>query len=401
MGLGVNLDIWTFPLSLILAIAALLAVVVASRRLATSGWALGTLLATLLFIGVEGTWAGEWYHSWPFIVLQLLLLVPLGKITWAGLKRRTSWYATFSHAGLFLVVWGGLFGAPDVSDAQMVVTRQQAEHLSYTPSGKILPLPFEVQLQDFQIDYYEDGQSPKQFTSTLLIDGQEFQTSVNHPCSYHGWDIYQADYDVIGQQYSVLKVVHDPWLPVVYAGMLLLTIGAVLGLRQSWSSGWFFPVIALITIAFTVLSLARINLGTLMPALRSIWFLPHILIYMIAYSILAVASVWGLWEWRNGDPATGMSHRLLVTASSLLLIGMLCGAVWAKEAWGQYWTWDAKECWAAVTWLLTLIAAHLQPRYSQLGVVVVIWISFLAMQITWYGVNYLPAAQHSMHTYNS
>ena len=51
---------------------------------------------------------------------------------------------------------------------------------------------------------------------------------------------------------------------------------------------------------------------------------------------------------------------LLQTSSCLLLIGMLCGAVWAKQAWGDYWTWDPKECWAMATWMLTLIGMHLR-----------------------------------------
>lgn len=76
---------------------------------------------------------------------------------------------------------------------------------------------------------------------------------------------------------------------------------------------------------------------------------------------------------------------------------MMCGAVWAQQAWGDYWTWDVKECWAAATWLLTVAGSHVPGKKLKLTFAV---IAFLAMQMTWYGVNYLPSAAQSLHTYN-
>ena len=78
---------------------------------------------------------------------------------------------------------------------------------------------------------------------------------------------------------------------------------------------------------------------------------------------------------------------------------MLTGAVWARQAWGDYWSWDAKENWAATTWLLSLIPLHLSNHRSSRYTIVLL-LTFLALQITWYGVNYLPAAKDSLHTYN-
>ena len=77
------------------------------------------------------------------------------------------------------------------------------------------------------------------------------------------------------------------------------------------------------------------------------------------------------------------------------------GAVWAKQAWGNYWAWDSKENWAAVTWLIYVSYLHIRFRYpTKLKLAIIIMtLGFIALQITWYGVNYLPAAQKSMHTY--
>lgn len=404
----IDLQIWSFPLSIILAAAFVLFVFLCSKSRTTKylGWlssrnfALISIIASIVMIAIEGTWSLQLYHNWVFIVAILLLMIPLGVITIIGIRRKTSLYALFSHAGLLLILFGGFFGAADVTESQIVVSRQQSEHLSFTTKGQIVPLPFEIQLKDFIIDYYEDDISPKQYTSIITIDGKEMKTAVNSPCRYEGWDIYQSDYDPYEMNYSVLKLVRDSWIPVVYAGMLLLVIGAVIGMKYTWRSKKVIPFIVVLTILFTILSLARINLGHLMPALRSLWFYPHIIIYMVAYSVLAVASVMGIVYLKRGK-ATEIPQKLLTTSSSLLLIGMLCGAVWAKQAWGQYWTWDAKEDWAAVTWLITVVGAHLPQYRRQLWIAIVIWISFLAMQITWYGVNYLPSSQYSMHTYNS
>jgi ABC-type transport system involved in cytochrome c biogenesis permease subunit len=81
---------------------------------------------------------------------------------------------------------------------------------------------------------------------------------------------------------------------------------------------------------------------------------------------------------------------------------MLTGALWAKQAWGDYWSWDAKESWAAATWLIYLLSIHLLrlKRGSRAVVCAVIVVAFLSLQMCWYGVNYLPSAKQSVHTYN-
>ena len=76
------------------------------------------------------------------------------------------------------------------------------------------------------------------------------------------------------------------------------------------------------------------------------------------------------------------------------------GAVWAKEAWGHYWSWDPKETWAFVTSMAYLAYIHIRlyGKYDK----VALWalpIAFILLMITWIGVNYLPAAQGSVHVY--
>ncbi len=373
-----------------------------------------SMLLLILMLIVEGTWAVHLYHSWPFVILLMFISLSLIFVAVRDCRCRC-WAGAASHIGLLCVLLGGMFGSVVKEDVKIVVDKHAKEQVAYATNGKSVVLPFALKLKDFCIDYYEDGCSPKQYTSSVAAypldksaDVLVFDCSVNHPARVKGWWVYQFDYDRNQQDFVLLQLVRDPWLPVVYLGFVLMVLGALIKVRQAWLSWKVLPIAVVLTIVFAVLSLIRIEFGTLVPALRSLWFFPHVLIYMVAYSLLVIAlvmSVVALVKQRknfNKSQQCGLAaKRLLVTVSSLLLIGMLCGAVWAKDAWGDYWMWDAKECWAAVTWLITIAGQHMCSRKSSdKQVFVLILVTFFAMQITWYGVNYLPSAQSSMHTYN-
>ena len=84
-------------------------------------------------------------------------------------------------------------------------------------------------------------------------------------------------------------------------------------------------------------------------------------------------------------------------------IAMLFGALWAKEAWGHYWSWDPKETWAAITWFAYLVYIHYRqiPTHKPRLALWVLIISFILLQMCWWGINYLPAAQgSSVHVYS-
>ena len=467
----------SFPISLLLSLALLIIIAIGSysswNKMSVWRHPLTAAVLLLLFAivnGIEGTWVLELQHSWAMYVIVVLLLFSLGlaichkiqKTYSKALSLHTSkerlrlWLRKMPflllHTGAFLVLFGGFFGAPDKEDGQVLLEYGKPTHIAYQANGEILPLPFDVQIDTFYVDYYADGRNPKQFTTRFTIreigetmdeGARTLTTAVNHPCSWRGYHFYQSNYDPLRGEYSVLKVVRDPWIGFVWVGIVLLTIGACWQMTRQWKAHWgWWLAVGVVTIVFTVITLAKINFGTLMPALRSAWFIPHIGVYMIAYSLLAVASILGIVimikdrlrlrikderlnsnDSENSEtkvispsscvlhPASKQAHHLLMgllqTSSCLLLIGMLCGAVWAKQAWGDYWTWDPKECWAMATWMLTLIGMHLKTKSDNPKVqktmlvllVVFVLLSFAAMQMTWYGVNYLPSAELSLHTY--
>jgi ABC-type transport system involved in cytochrome c biogenesis permease subunit len=146
----------------------------------------------------------------------------------------------------------------------------------------------------------------------------------------------------------------------------------------------------------------EIHDATLMPALQSVWFIPHVAIYMFSYALLGCATLLSVYSLFGRQRVDNAVESLLYGGVAFLTVGMLTGALWAKQAWGDYWSWDAKESWAAATWLIYLLSIHLLrlKRGSRAVVCAVIVVAFLSLQMCWYGVNYLPSAKQSVHTYN-
>lgn len=148
---------------------------------------------------------------------------------------------------------------------------------------------------------------------------------------------------------------------------------------------------------------------TLMPALQSVWFVPHVLVYIFAYALLAascIIAIWGLFQiYRNRfqDSYLDVANNMVYMGVGFLTLGLLFGALWAKEAWGHYWTWDPKETWALLTWLSYLLYIHIrykQPHKKKLSLFILA-IAFGVLMVCWFGVNYLPSAQQSVHTYTN
>ena len=173
-----------------------------------------------------------------------------------------------------------------------------------------------------------------------------------------------------------------------------------------WKYRWIMLFSTVLAGVFIIINIARpeIHDQTLMPALQSVWFVPHVSIYMFSYSLLGCATLLSVVALvRKSTDMDRAIERLLYAGLAFLTTGMLTGALWAKEAWGAYWSWDAKEAWAAATWALYLIAIHLAPSVmntKRRGLYhIVILLGFVALQMCWYGINYLPSAETSVHVY--
>ncbi len=177
--------------------------------------------------------------------------------------------------------------------------------------------------------------------------------------------------------------------------------------ERSWPS----PLVAaavtpigLISIAFAsfVLPESLQDAAPLVPALRSSWLVMHVSVIMISYAALLVGSLLSgavlivdrdqsielrsnsigiggfrqanlskqekgipldLISIKRSEQLDSLSYRTISLGFLLLTLGIISGAVWANEAWGSWWSWDPKETWALICWLI--YAAYLHTRLSR------------------------------------
>lgn len=92
-----------------------------------------------------------------------------------------------------------------------------------------------------------------------------------------------------------------------------------------------------------------------------------------------------------------LSFRVISIGFPLLTIGILSGSVWANEAWGSYWSWDPKETWSLITWIIYAIYLHLRLTYNWNNVksAILATVGFFVIWICFLGVNFVAKGLHS------
>ena len=92
-----------------------------------------------------------------------------------------------------------------------------------------------------------------------------------------------------------------------------------------------------------------------------------------------------------------MSYRMIAFGFLMLTITILTGALWAEQAWSSFWTWDPKEVWALITWIIYAVYLHLRLRSKKSGIKMA-WFALIAVPVvlfTFAGVNTLIPGLHS------
>jgi ABC-type transport system involved in cytochrome c biogenesis permease subunit len=195
----------------------------------------------------------------------------------------------------------------------------------------------------------------------------------------------------------------------LWYSLLLPLVAAAAAWR--WQARSLLPPALLMAMGFlsTLLLKPEAFEKPLMPALDSPWFVPHVIVYMLAYAALGLSAAyaaWNLWQaWKQKraveEAQAEQALDLARVAFPLLSAGLIFGAYWAKQAWGHYWTWDPKETWAFLTWAFYLFLIHLRFgwKLSPKATLIFLATGFLVLMGCWYGVNALPTASQSVHTY--
>ena len=191
----------------------------------------------------EGSlWINYMLSFWPFVLIYVYIAIILGQtilrrtlnsqLSTLNLKRDVPFL--LNHLGLFIAITTATLGNADMQRLKMITVKGEPEWRALTQEQQIVEMPIAIELKEFIMETYDDG-SPRRFASDIQIltkTGKNIQTTVevNKPVEVDGWKIYQYGYDTqMGamSQTSILELVSDPWLPLVYTGIYMMLAGAV------------------------------------------------------------------------------------------------------------------------------------------------------------------------------
>lgn len=252
----VNWDLIASPVNLILLLALLVLVTVVyvmREKAGFFGWlgspeaavpAISCALFLTIIMGLtaqipERGWLGNMVTFWPFVICFVWLTVSVGLSAFGGIRRVVhSWKAipyTLIHLGFFVTLVCATLGSADKRDLEMTLHEGETVSTASTEDGTSYETGLSVRLDDFTMETYPNGM-PKRFASDVVVKGKSGKDitaviEVNKPLKVDGWKMYQYGYDEEAgteSQVSILEIVKDPWLPLVYVGIFMMLAGAFL-----------------------------------------------------------------------------------------------------------------------------------------------------------------------------
>ena len=174
--------------------------------------------------------------------------------------------------------------------------------------------------------------------------------------------------------------------------------------------GAFAAPVILLLIGYAAMQSREVK--ELMPALRSSWLGFHVSTAIIAYGSFGVSFVLGVifllrdrmkdrGFWDRHVPAKEkldlIAYRSVCLGLLFLTFTIVTGAIWAEQAWGSYWSWDPKETWSLVTWLIYAVYLHFRIFRGWKGKAAAIFavVGFVCVMFTYVGVNTFLPGIHS------
>ena len=170
----------------------------------------------------------------------------------------------------------------------------------------------------------------------------------------------------------------------------------------------------IISFASLILPTPMQEAAPLVPALQSNWLMMHVSMMMLSYATLILGSLLSIvflviQTFKNQSVIVGntkqqllenidiWSYRTIGLGFPFLTIGIIAGAVWANEAWGSYWSWDPKETWALITWLIfaSYIHARLTRGWAGEKSAILGSLGFFVVWVCYLGVNFLGQGLNS------
>jgi len=205
---------------------------------------------------------------------------------------------------------------------------------------------------------------------------------------------------------------------LIFFAWAIILLYLIVEWRTKWrSAGIFVAPLAFLSMAYASFA-PNVNnrIQPLIPALQSNWLISHVISCFLAYAAFAIAFCLGIMylvkrlDTGNQEstrpffrflPETSYLDELIyhniVLGFILLTLGIVTGSIWAHHAWGPYWSWDPKETWSLITWLIYAVMLHSRNMKGWQGKMMAILaiVGFAAVLFTYLGVNYLPG----LHSY--
>ena len=176
-----------------------------------------------------------------------------------------------------------------------------------------------------------------------------------------------------------------------------------------WVLGAFVTPIVVLIIGYA--AMLNKDVKPLMPALQSGWLGLHVSTAIIAYGSFAVSCGTSVMYLLNDNMKSHfagvnvppkekldiLGYRATILGFMFLTFVIISGAIWAQKAWGRYWTWDPKETWSLITWLIYAIFLHLRITrgWKEKRAAWLLIIGFLCVIFTYIGVNIFIPSLHS------
>lgn len=199
----------------------------------------------------------------------------------------------------------------------------------------------------------------------------------------------------------------------LYESLVFFAWAIVLGLLIVRSRfGADLVVVMGLPVAFIVMAstfLVDSSIRPLIPALQSNWLVVHVVTCFLGYAGFTASFIAALllllvrrWPYAaehlpEARVLDEIVYRSVVVGFSLLSVGIITGAAWAEHAWGSYWSWDPKETWSLITWMVyaAFLHARLARGWSGGRMALLSILGFACVLFTYFGVNYLPG----LHSY--
>jgi ABC-type transport system involved in cytochrome c biogenesis permease subunit len=225
-----------------------------------------------------------------------------------------------------------------------------------------------------------------------------------------GWNLAVAGF-IIHTAALIARTVESGHAPFtnMYESLSFLSWASVLAyviIDKKFKIPKIGPYLMLIVIGLMALASSPLmpkEATPLVPALQSYWLWLHVSVTLLGEAFFAVAFITSIMylaakEADKKEKWDSVSYRCVAVGFPLFTLGgLVFGMVWAYKAWGTYWSWDPKEVWSLITWLVFALYLHTRIVMGWKGKrsAVIAIIGFLAALFTYFGVNYLLAGLHS------